>query len=233
MALPFHIYEIENFDPPPNEELICSICHCVFRDPVACIGDWLTLQQTCPICRKYADIFDLQAVVPLITNMIMKLTIRCPNMNKGCHHKCSLEGYNNHLANCEYETVQCKNENCQVNCIRKYMFQHENNECEYRMVECKNGCSMTFPIGLIESHNCIEELKKEVINKTKIIEEMKNEIEDYKRKLNEISTELRQFGTYATYDGYDDSYARYDRYDDSYARYDGYDDTSHTYDAEL
>ncbi|XP_067129528.1 putative mediator of RNA polymerase II transcription subunit 29 [Centruroides vittatus] len=121
--------------------------------------------------------------------MIMKLTLRCPNMEKGCHHKCSLEAYDNHLANCEYETVQCRNENCQENCIRK--------------------------------------LRKEVINKTKIIEEMKNKVEDYKRKLNEVRTELKQFrnetnwlnnGTAELESVFnmDDTYATYDRYDDTY-----------------
>ncbi|XP_023213512.1 RING finger protein 151-like [Centruroides sculpturatus] len=172
MAPPLSAYQMENFDPLPDEELICSICRCVFYDPVecpcrhvycrTCISNWLRRQKTCPVCRKRASTSKLQTVVPIIKNMIMKLTIYCPNSEHGCKQKIALEAYDSHLASCDYEIVQCKNANCKVNCIRKDMPKHEQKECKFRSVKCRRHCSLMLPISSIKSHSCVEELKKDL-----------------------------------------------------------------------
>lgn len=193
---------MENFDPLPDEELICSICRCVFYDPVecpcrhvycrTCISSWLSRRKTCPVCRKRASTSKLQTVVPIIKNMIMKLTIHCPNIERGCKQKIALEAYDSHIANCDYGIVQCKNANCKENFIRKDMSKHELKECKYRTVKCRQYCSLMVPVNLIKSHSCVEELKKELKDKKNLIEELKSEVENYKKQLQKVKSELQE-----------------------------------------
>ena len=55
-------FDVERFQSPVDDELLCAICKGVFLDPViapcehvfcsSCINEWLERQNTCPIDRK-------------------------------------------------------------------------------------------------------------------------------------------------------------------------------------
>ncbi|XP_023211191.1 uncharacterized protein LOC111614045 [Centruroides sculpturatus] len=189
-------YQVENFDPFPNEDLICSICDCVFYDPVECpcrhvycrncICDWLSCQNTCPVCRKSVILYELQAVGPIIKNMIMKLTIRCPNSEHGCKQNFALEEYDSHLSNCDYVVVKCSK--CQEEMVIKDRFKHEQLECNYRLIQCKKYCSLMLPANVMKSHNCSEELTKEIGDKKKLINELKHNLKYCKKQFNKDAT---------------------------------------------
>ncbi|KAH7945260.1 hypothetical protein HPB49_008728 [Dermacentor silvarum] len=95
-------YSVENFEPSPPQELVCTVCRGVYRDPVecpcrhvfcsTCIRDWLGRDMSpgshsCPICRREISMSQVVPVVPLVTNMIARLTVRCPNRDTGCTAK--------------------------------------------------------------------------------------------------------------------------------------------------
>ncbi|XP_067122287.1 E3 ubiquitin-protein ligase PDZRN3-like [Centruroides vittatus] len=196
MVPPQTAYQVENFDPFPNEDLICSICDCVFYDPVECpcrhvycrncICDWLSCQNTCPVCRKSVILYELRAVGPIIKNMIMKLTIRCPNSEHGCKKNFALEEYDSHLVNCDYVVVECSK--CQEKMVVKDKFKHEQLECNYRLIQCKKYCSLMLPAIVIESHDCAGELTKEIGDKKKLINELKNNLKYCKKQFNKDAT---------------------------------------------
>ncbi|XP_023236686.1 uncharacterized protein LOC111635817 [Centruroides sculpturatus] len=198
MAPPHTAYQVENFDPHPNEDLICSICGCVFYDPVECqclhvycrncICDWLSFQNNCPVCRKSVSLFELQPVGPIIKNMIMKLTIRCPNAVHGCKQNFALEEYDSHLVNCDYGIIKCNK--CQEEMQIKDRFKHERLECNYRLIQCEKYCSLILPANSMKYHNCAKELKNEIKNKKKLVNELKNNLKYCKKQLQKE----KQFG---------------------------------------
>ncbi|GBN79593.1 E3 ubiquitin-protein ligase PDZRN3-B, partial [Araneus ventricosus] len=185
MAPPIWAYQVDNFDPPPDEELICSVCRSVFCDPVqspicsvcrsvfcdpvqspcnhvfcrSCINKWLESNRNCPICRKRTTKYTVQEVVPIVKNMIMKLILYCHNKEKGCEEKFPLESCEAHLKVCVYEIVRCNNKPCKEMLMRKDLEDHELNKCLHRYIRCQNCCLKISSIGPAK-HNCVKALKK-------------------------------------------------------------------------
>ncbi|XP_075547414.1 RING finger protein 151-like [Dermacentor variabilis] len=96
------LYSVENFEPRPPQELVCTVCLGVYRNPVECpcrhvfcsdcINGWLANSNgfggaSCPVCRRGVAAFQLVPVLPLVSNMIARLTVRCPNRDAGCTAK--------------------------------------------------------------------------------------------------------------------------------------------------
>jgi hypothetical protein len=78
-------YPASMFLAPPQEELICSICMEVLRDPLqvcsehhnycrGCIAKWKATNDTCPECRAP---FSREEPARVLNNMIEKLDVRC------------------------------------------------------------------------------------------------------------------------------------------------------------
>ncbi|XP_035216202.1 RING finger protein 151-like, partial [Stegodyphus dumicola] len=168
MTPPAWAFQTEHFEPPPDDELICSVCRGVFCEPVqcpchhvfcrACITKWLQTNRNCPVCRKRATNYCIEEVVPLIRNMIMKLTLHCRNSEHGCREKFALEGCENHMKECIYEMVRCKNKPCRHECFRKDIADHELNGCLHRYVRCETCCMKISSVSP-NSHDCIRDLK--------------------------------------------------------------------------
>ncbi|KAH7951945.1 hypothetical protein HPB52_015625 [Rhipicephalus sanguineus] len=93
------VYSVENFEPRPPQELVCTVCRGVYREPVECpcrhvfcsicIHGWLAYSASpgsgsCPLCRREMTVSQVVPVVPLVNNMIAHLTVRCPNREAGC-----------------------------------------------------------------------------------------------------------------------------------------------------
>ncbi|GFT31797.1 e3 ubiquitin-protein ligase PDZRN3-B [Trichonephila clavipes] len=193
MAPPLWAYQVDYFDPPPDEELICSICRSVFCDPVqspcnhvfcrSCINKWLENNRNCPICRKRTTRYTVQEVLPLIKNMIMKLNLRCHNMERGCEEKFPLEASEAHLKVCVYETVRCGNRPCKEMLFRKDMPDHELKNCPHRYIRCQTCCLKVQSVQP-DKHNCIKALKKRLKEKNDLIKKKMN-------KIKELQTEIR------------------------------------------
>ncbi|XP_013794849.1 TNF receptor-associated factor family protein DDB_G0272829-like [Limulus polyphemus] len=198
MSLPKSVYSLENFDPAPDDELLCSICQNVYCDPVecscrhvfcrSCISSWLDIRKTCPICRKKTYFFDIKPVVPIVTNMISKLTIKCPNFTQGCNQKITLDNYLMHKKVCNYEMVECSNPDCRKKMKRKKLERHQFTDCKYRLVTCQKDCGLQVPFMKKFNHNCVEELKKQLTEAQKYIAEndaLKEEIRKLQTRLEE------------------------------------------------
>ncbi|KAG8186682.1 hypothetical protein JTE90_014756 [Oedothorax gibbosus] len=193
MSPPSWAYQVESFDNPPDEELVCSVCHCVFCDPVhcpcnhvfcrACISKWLLRNRNCPICRKRTGLYSIQDVVPLIRNMINKLILRCHNLEKGCEEKFTLEACESHLKNsCFYELVKCKNKACKHMVLRKDM----DEDCSHRYVKCKKCGLKVFLMNDPQKHDCLKELKQCLQEKMQIIKKKKQKIRELQSEVKTI-----------------------------------------------
>ncbi|XP_015924360.2 uncharacterized protein [Parasteatoda tepidariorum] len=193
MAPPVWAYQVDNFIPPPDEELVCSICQAIFCDPVqspcnhvfcrTCIAKWLETNRNCPICRKRTTRTTLQEVVPIVKNMIMKLILRCHNSERGCKAKFPLESCESHVKDCPYELVQCKNKPCKQMFVRKDIKDHETNSCFHSVVRC-DSCRLKVSCRSLLTHNCVDELRVRLKGKDE-------KLKEYREKLKKLKEELK------------------------------------------
>ncbi|KAJ1383072.1 hypothetical protein B484DRAFT_461762, partial [Ochromonadaceae sp. CCMP2298] len=104
---PFHM-----FVTPPPDELKCSICMKILRDPVqvcgqqhvycsGCIYHWKEMNSRCPQCRAP---FSLEQPARLARNIILQLRVRCP---EACKWTGQLKDLNAHVATCPFVLISC------------------------------------------------------------------------------------------------------------------------------
>ncbi|KAI8500975.1 hypothetical protein Bbelb_210700 [Branchiostoma belcheri] len=183
-------FELEMFDPPPDQEFICSICRCVMEDPQECpcghvfckdcIQRWLRSHSTCPNCRKQCQ--QVKPVLPMVRNLISHLTIRCENHQAGCDKKVQLEYYDSHKEVCDYASVPCPNEGCDLHILRINMDEH-NGVCDYHRDTCLKGCGISILRKEQAGHSCVLELKKR-------LEEQEQEKRSLKQKNEELQAKV-------------------------------------------
>ena len=71
-----------------DEELVCSLCTCVLKQPHSCqaghtfcrecIAEWFQRSQTCPVDREPLGSLETLTRQRPLENMISRLTVRCP-----------------------------------------------------------------------------------------------------------------------------------------------------------
>ncbi|XP_063962010.1 dentin sialophosphoprotein-like [Lytechinus pictus] len=183
-------YDVDRFENPPDEDLICCICQCVLDNPLespcrhvfckVCIETWLTNRSNCPNCRKRLRISKLKPVLPIVRNMINRLLIICENREHGCTGGIKLEMYDRHVQNCDFAPIKCLNTGCGQTVLRKNMLAHEQT-CKYRLIMCKKGCGLPISMEKLKKHNCLDELKKSM---TAMEEQYKQRLLELEAKLN-------------------------------------------------
>jgi hypothetical protein len=148
------------FQDEVDEELICSICMDVYDEPVqdeddhtfckSCIHKWLETSHHCPLDRKLLHQWDLKKTSRLVTNLLTKLHIKCEF--ESCGTVVTLDTYKRHLSECQYDPS--------------------------KSVVCQKGCGLPIKLPLVEQHNCIEELKRQLASKASV----ETDFEAYKQK---------------------------------------------------
>ncbi|BFZ02898.1 hypothetical protein BsWGS_05937 [Bradybaena similaris] len=161
-------YELCKFTPAPDPELICGICMNVLDTPYEtpchhvfcreCIVKAVKENKKCPICRARCREKQCKEVLPLVQNLINKLTMRCDNFDNGCTDLILKEFFLDHVKSCEYAMVQCQYKQCGQYLLKRDCEKHELNTCAYRDHLCDNGCGLRIPMENINSHNCMEAL---------------------------------------------------------------------------
>lgn len=190
---------LEDYDPVPDEELICIICRSVLREPVEChcrhvfclrcITEWVRKNNNCPVCHKRAVSF--QPALPLIRNMINRLKVKC--RNAGCNARVPAESFAAHLTTCEYHEVSCPHEACEHRCLRHLLESHVK-ECPLHEVVCENGCGMVLTRDRLGTHSCVCELKRKLDEATSECDDWKRKAEDATKALTRLRDTLRRLG---------------------------------------
>ncbi|KAK6169144.1 hypothetical protein SNE40_020253 [Patella caerulea] len=193
-------YDVDKFVPPPDQELICCICTNVLDEPMecpcrhvfckVCIETWLNNKHNCPTCRNRVEKNDLKTVLPLVRNMLNKLTLTCDFVINGCKDKITLEKYSVHIKVCGYEIVVCKYPKCSQTMLRKLIQVHEEQQCLYREIACKKQCGLKIPLTEVNSHDCLEALKAYCEAKNKEYDVLQAELLELKTKYDLLQKEV-------------------------------------------
>lgn len=109
------------FVNPVHRELLCTICHCVFENPIYlplcrhvfckdCISRWLNSadrEMKCPIDKTEIKLSKeklLKNQVPYaLTNIISESVVWCQYKENGCLQTFSLSAFNSHVEKCKFK----------------------------------------------------------------------------------------------------------------------------------
>ena len=108
-------YDERRFEGPVQQDLFCSICQCVLRDPrtcqnrehafcLFCISQHLCNSHTCPECREVLTPETLK-IPRFLNNVLSELKIRCEFIERGCPGYVQLGNLQNHTERCGFAPV--------------------------------------------------------------------------------------------------------------------------------
>ncbi|XP_064468726.1 uncharacterized protein LOC135383021 [Ornithodoros turicata] len=190
------LFSVQNFDPPPSLELVCTICRGVFRHPVelpcrhvfcrSCISQWLERQSSCPNCRHEAAPTSVIPALPLVANLIASLQTRCPHGE--CQEKMTLETLQRHILTCEWRQVKCPD--CNVSFRADHFQSHHTNECPKRLIRCTSHCGFDVRAEDMPGHNCITEMKRRLAELQEQRDQLTAQLEEAQRRIQEMQNEL-------------------------------------------
>jgi len=141
-------YDLALFeDGEIDEELVCPICKGVLEAAMCapncehafctdCIKEWLSQHQTCPLDRTALEFAQMKSVPRILKNLLGKLRIKCENTTHGCDQIVRLDILADHSQNCEFNPK--------------------------RPIRCEQ-CQITIPKNELKDHNCIRDLRKQVL----------------------------------------------------------------------
>ena len=139
-------YDERRFEGSVREDLFCSICQGVLRNPRAChrehafchfcISEHLRRSPTCPECREHLIPETLRDPPRFMKNTLAALKIKCEYSERGCPGFVLLGSLQNHVDKCGFTPVTCKNEECGMEVNRKDKELHEKDVCEFRIAKC-------------------------------------------------------------------------------------------------
>ncbi|NWR09689.1 RNF41 ligase, partial [Paradoxornis webbianus] len=174
-------YDVTRFQGDVDEDLICPICSGVLEEPVqaphcehafcnACITQWFSQQQTCPVDRSVVTVAHLRPVPRIMRNMLSKLQITCDNAVFGCTAVVRLDNLMAHLNDCEHNPK--------------------------RPVTCEQGCGLEMPKDELPNHNCIKHLRSVVQQQQTRIAELEKTSAEHKHQLAEQKRDIQLLKAY-------------------------------------
>ncbi|KAM4796853.1 E3 ubiquitin-protein ligase NRDP1 [Rhinophrynus dorsalis] len=174
-------YDVTRFQGDVDEDLICPICSGVLEEPVqaphcehafcnACITQWFSQQQTCPVDRSVVTVAHLRPVPRIMRNMLSKLQITCDNAVFGCTTIVRLDNLMSHLTDCEHNPK--------------------------RPVTCEQGCGLEMPKDELPNHNCIKHLRSVVQQQQSRIGELEKAAAENKHQLAEQKRDIQLLKAY-------------------------------------
>lgn len=191
-------FDVKNFCSPPDPELLCGICMNVLDKPKetpcrhvfceVCITTALGAQPRCPMCRTTCKVEDLQAVLPLVQNLLNKLPMRCKYYREGkqgisCTETIKKEFYFSHMRKCDYSYINCSNKGCKLLLLRKDKEAHKKT-CYHRKISCTKGCHIKFKWKDRGNHDCLKALKK-------VVKELERENRELKKQMAELALQMK------------------------------------------
>ena len=141
-------YDVSRFVGEINEDVLCSICQEVPKDPRLCqnkdhifclahISRHLHQNShTCPVCRDPLTPETLRRPKGFLKNYLDGLKIKCDHHDRGCPDVVRLENLQRHVDQCEFAPVKCENEGCEEIVNARDKENHEKNLCQFRIIKC-------------------------------------------------------------------------------------------------
>ncbi|XP_028414527.1 kelch-like protein 5 isoform X2 [Dendronephthya gigantea] len=190
----FQGYDVGRFQGKVNEDLLCSICQEVPKDPRLCqhkdhifcfahISRHLVQNsQTCPVCRDPLTQETLRRPTGFLKNYWEGLKIKCDHHERGCPDYVRLEHLPKHVEECGYAPVMCRNEGCDTEVNRRDIETHEKT--------CKNIQKNVD--GLKMSQN---EMNVRMTSLERKLDEMERKQDEIKQSMNEMREQFERIMT--------------------------------------
>ena len=181
-------YEDCRFEKDVDENLHCSICYNVLKEPrmcrnnehlfcLDCITEHLRVNsQTCPECNEHLSVDTLRRA-RVINNFLSKLKINCDHASRGCPEFTCLEELRTHVVTCGYAPVLCSNAECGMEINKQDKVRHETEVCEYRRVKC---------------HDC-GQIQEDVKTLKRSLLELGEKVEASNKRIESNHVEMKQF----------------------------------------
>ncbi|XP_028416168.1 kelch domain-containing protein 8B-like [Dendronephthya gigantea] len=178
-------YDVDRFQGEISEDLLCSICQEVPKDPRLCqhkdhifcfahISQHLVQNsQTCPVCRDPLTQETLRRPTGFLKNYWERLRLKCDHHERGCPDYVRLEHLPRHAEECGYGPVMCRNEGCETEVNRRDIETHEKDLCQFRIAKC---------------HDC-KDIK---VSMAEVKEDLKNKVDELAEKQDEISVKVNR-----------------------------------------
>ena len=176
------------------DNLVCSICLLVLRDPhlLSCCGTKvcqkciepikLIPNSTCPHCREEFDTM----LEKSLQRKIFNLAVYCTNKDKGCAWTGEMRSLDGHVKDqCMYTVVSCKYD-CTTSLQRWQMVAHEQDECHARPMELK----MQRFVEKMEDR--LTSLEKENDDQRELIKKLQDQLEQRELKEAKLEEELEK-----------------------------------------
>ena len=157
-------YDYKFVDGEPRDQLKCSVCTFVLRDPhqvTCCFNRFCKscidrLQgNSCPLCRKPINYFKDGG----INREIIALKVYCTNSEEGCEWQGTINetgtSIDTHLNSCTYQLVPCTN-GCGEKMRRSKLAIHLTVDCPKRIANCQ-FCQKSGQCELITSSSHLGE----------------------------------------------------------------------------
>ncbi|XP_054574941.1 E3 ubiquitin-protein ligase NRDP1 isoform X1 [Eptesicus fuscus] len=144
--------------------------HCEHAFCNACITQWFSQQQTCPVDRSVVTVAHLRPVPRIMRNMLSKLQIACDNAVFGCSAVVRLDNLMSHLSDCEHNPK--------------------------RPVTCEQGCGLEMPKDELPNHNCVKHLRSVVQQQQTRIAELEKSSAEHKHQLSEQKRDIQLLKAY-------------------------------------
>ena len=185
-------YEDCRFEKDVDEDLHCSICYNVLKEPrmcrnnehlfcFDCITEHLRVNsQTCPECNEHLSVDTLRRA-RLANKYLSKLKINCDHASRGCPKFTCLEELKTHVATCGYAPVLCSNAECGTEINKQDKVRHETEVCEYRRVKCHDCGQIQEDVETLK--RSLLELDEKLTTTNKRIENNHVEMKQVVRKL--------------------------------------------------
>ena len=148
----------------------CPVCHGVLDNPLctpcghvfctSCVLPWVVQYQECPVkCGTTLQAGDLRSKLEL-RDEILTMDVKCDFCERGCAMDIKLADLAEHVLECDYRPMVCRNKGCDETLNNEDLLKHEAEDCEYRPVGvCQDGCELVLIKHSAHEHNCVEALK--------------------------------------------------------------------------
>ncbi|XP_028414537.1 kelch-like protein 5 [Dendronephthya gigantea] len=186
-------YDVSRFQGEVREDLLCSICYKVPKNPRLCqnqehifcfsdISRWLLGHKTCPVCRDPLTQETLRRPTGFLKNFLNDLKIKCDHHERGCPDYVRLEHLPRHVEECGYAPVMCRNEGCDTEVNRR--------DVEYHEKTCENIKKNVD--GLKMSQN---EMNVRMTSLERKQDEMKKNVDEIKASQDQTNVQMTAIGS--------------------------------------
>ncbi|XP_028408568.1 kelch-like protein 40 [Dendronephthya gigantea] len=194
-------YDSSRFESTVDENLHCSICYNVLREPrmcrnnehifcLVCITEHLTVnRQNCPECNEHLTVDTLRRP-RVVNNLLLKLKINCEYASRGCPEFTCVEDLKTHVENCGYAPVLCSNENCGEKINKREKAHHETEVCGFRKVEYRDYERIQKAVERMEGR--LTELDEKMESNRSEVRSNRAEMEKIVGKFDEIKHEVKK-----------------------------------------